>query len=1318
MMDTSINFPDQNHVEQIRKRLWCGREFGQAAVMVGSGFSLNAEKISPNIPSFPLWNQLAEKIYDCLYPQTKSDDKKLAIASKGALRLASEYEIVFGRSSLDDLVIESVPDTQYLPSKLHELLLSLPWSDVFTTNYDTLLERTRPAIHERKYDLVLTHSDLPGRMQPRIVKLHGSFPSHRPFIITEEDYRSYPKKFASFVNMVQQSIMENIFCLIGFSGEDPNFLNWIGWVRDNLGEATPPIYLCGLLNFSNSQRQLLTNKRIIPVDLSPIFPNSEWPDRKIRHAKALEWFLLNLMYGKQPSLMNWPEPSTQKNWEPSEGLPAIPPSPLPLSNPGNSQPNPSDYIDPNFSFGLLKTTTLQRIYTTWFQNRQEYPGWVVCPKKNRDHLWIYTEHWINSVFSSIQDLPPPENLLLLYELNWRLETTLTPLFTDWVKKIALIVETFNPYPKIVEIPNATVTPNKQEFRSLDWKLIGECWVELAFALVREARENHDESHFHFWIENLKGVVKIHTTWQARWFYEQCLFDIFRFDQENVRAILEQWPITSDLPFWEVKRASLLAEIGEFKEAERIAEVALTGIRSRLQPYSEDYTLLSQEGWAMLLLQTIQYNNYNFEENVVAQHRDRWEKLEKYRCNPSVEMQTLSSIVDRDPPDSIPNRKINKGFEPGEKSVSYHWSSIPSIYNFLAAFAFLRIFEEGGVPIRCGRIVIFSESLVKSTKWIAPFASLWSLSLLIRIRNNKEIEQLFNRVYVATLDQSEVNYLNDLWFNSLNKIIETLPANLNNIHYHKIYDLEKISLFTELISRLVFRLSTAQIKQILKVTIELYKQKVFGQDHFVESWVKPLFKRIFYCISQTEILQLMPELLSLPILGENGFQASQPHVWQDPFIHITWSESTKLTQEFDRSGWSITIANLLRIVRDGTREARKCAALRLKILYQINGLTSEEIQIFAQALWSRLSPVKQLPSDTEFPDFVFLKLPEPQVGIAKENFCRYLTSQEFPRVIQYSHNPDGTQGISVNDNAYHYIEQWIYGTVSLFTQNEEDTQKFVDWSSNEAEQLLRKLAACWDDERNEFSRLWGNNVPLISDNLQKYLNIVVQLLSIVILPRLADSEDEIKRLAKRLLSELEQLGMCVLPALPMTLFIDADTYDEIARKLRVNLNSMKEQEVHNAILGFYYWLIHSAKQRIPTPPVDIFNELVNRVAYRRQPGLKSALDMVLSLMKRLPELLNESQQEFLCVALEYLIEETELTNKQELETISDFNTVISVSDRPEYRRLAAQLAYELYRLFSQRPDAKLPQILARWKEICQNDPLPEVRKVWVENNSED
>ena len=41
-----INFPDQIHLEKIRADLWCGREYGRAAVRVGAGFSRNADRLN------------------------------------------------------------------------------------------------------------------------------------------------------------------------------------------------------------------------------------------------------------------------------------------------------------------------------------------------------------------------------------------------------------------------------------------------------------------------------------------------------------------------------------------------------------------------------------------------------------------------------------------------------------------------------------------------------------------------------------------------------------------------------------------------------------------------------------------------------------------------------------------------------------------------------------------------------------------------------------------------------------------------------------------------------------------------------------------------------------------------------------------------------------------------------------------------------------------------------------------------------------------------------------------------------------------------
>ncbi|HJQ24683.1 MAG TPA: SIR2 family protein [Blastocatellia bacterium] len=326
--------PDQMYIEQLINRLWTGREVGQAAVMVGAGFSRNANRITVSTPVFPLWEELASIMFDALYPngiEDRDEKRSKVLSGAGALRLASEYQEVFGRMELDDLLLQAIPDSSYSPGLLHEMLLSLPWSDIFTTNYDTLLERTLPLIYERKYDVIVNASDLPGSTRPRIVKLHGSFPSNRPFIITEDDFRTYPRLFAPFVNTVQQSLMENVLCLIGFSGDDPNFLYWTGWVRDNLGVNSPLIYLCGLLDLTHSQRQVLKKRNVIPIDLSPLFPKANWPDAGLRHSKALEWLLITLLNGAPPSVMDWPESLSGTRWKPSPGLPETP-SPNQLSN--------------------------------------------------------------------------------------------------------------------------------------------------------------------------------------------------------------------------------------------------------------------------------------------------------------------------------------------------------------------------------------------------------------------------------------------------------------------------------------------------------------------------------------------------------------------------------------------------------------------------------------------------------------------------------------------------------------------------------------------------------------------------------------------------------------------------------------------------------------------------------------------------------------------------------------------------------------------------------------------------------------------------
>lgn len=159
-MSDSVMFQDQPQIERIRERFWNGREFGGAAVMVGAGFSRNAERRSASNPPFPLWSETAQAMYEALYPSNnvqssdREDGRSQLASGVEASRLASEYEIVFGRSALDDLLaclrIRPPSRTASLASlvrRLHNQLRRVARED---------------APGGRKFDLVLTASAMPA----------------------------------------------------------------------------------------------------------------------------------------------------------------------------------------------------------------------------------------------------------------------------------------------------------------------------------------------------------------------------------------------------------------------------------------------------------------------------------------------------------------------------------------------------------------------------------------------------------------------------------------------------------------------------------------------------------------------------------------------------------------------------------------------------------------------------------------------------------------------------------------------------------------------------------------------------------------------------------------------------------------------------------------------------------------------------------------------------------------------------------------------------------------------------------------------------
>ncbi len=395
------------HLNQITESLKANR----CAILVGAGFSKNADRGSLFAPTFPTWNELADEFYEKLYSNKPQGPQYL-----NPLALAEQVEAAYGRPTLNQILISRIPDTQYSPSQLHVKLLSLPWKDVFTTNYDTLLERACKDITIKRFNVINSKEDLVSSSDaPRIIKLHGTFPSHRPFVITSEDYRRYPKDFAPFINTVQQSLLENTLCLIGFSGDDPNFNQWVGWIHDNLGlENSPQIYLFSHEEYSHAQKKLLDRKKVVILNISP-FASDRGPREKY------EGLLDYLSKSIKIAQVSWPD------------LRII---------------NYEDKLDTSSLIRMLQET------------RKKYPGWLVLPHTMRKTTSFLRE-LIEKRLLLLLNEPHIEELILLYEYDWIREKCLRPPF-QWELKI---------YSKILERHSINSSEEKKMIFSIQLSLL-------------------------------------------------------------------------------------------------------------------------------------------------------------------------------------------------------------------------------------------------------------------------------------------------------------------------------------------------------------------------------------------------------------------------------------------------------------------------------------------------------------------------------------------------------------------------------------------------------------------------------------------------------------------------------------------------------------------------------------------------------------------------------------------------------------------------------------------------------------------------------
>jgi hypothetical protein len=910
---TLPELPDLASLQQLARALWGNGSLRGAAVLVGAGFSVNAICSSPDTPRPPLWDHLLKDLKRQLYVNDESQ------APSNALRIAEEYRTYLGQAALDDFIRARFPDRAWAPGPLHAELLALPWSDVLTTNWDTLLERAAEDTTDYVYQTVRTEADLPHARAPRIIKLHGSLADPGPLIFAEEDYRTYPTKHAAFVNLARQVFIENELCLLGFSGDDPNFLEWAGWVRDQLGGGARRIYLAGYLNLAPPKRKFLEAHNISPIDFTPLV--QELPEVQ-RYGRAAQLFLAQLRNAKPRPVHEWKLVSVNERPWMKHGADA----------PQNAAK------DDTFAAQLLHEALPQ-----WKKERTEYPGWLVCPYELRRK--VLPQHEARLLNSAVlQKTDARERVPLLSELLWRRTISFAPLD----ERLAECLTDALQRPGVVTDPA----------------------VRFAFAigLIRYARACADDDALERWGALVDTEALPNDPARLAVQYQRCLRARDRLDLGGLVAAIAK--LEASEPIWKMRKAGLHAEIGEFAVASRLIAEAAAELERRHRLQRDSLWVKSHLGWADWMRRASDVRS-----RMASGESTRPLSFADLQIDPGKEIDALAEEGD-----SIRTRREEweAGIVPLFDAGRYRDTTKPGSIgtgidtSAVLAYEFDQLVEVVGIPLRINRVSLGAVNARVIATLNYQRTSSWYLWLLRTLHDPFEdsFNRFLGRVAIAQLSEEasrelvcaiEANI--DFWVQRLVRL------DVSDRREDLSHAVDRLRLMVMALSHFTVRMSSSQAADLFKRALNLAQNPRLKYPWILEA-LGELVRRVAEAIPVADQGALALPAIDMRLPGEIG---ADPRLVPEPIQAIWRSTPARYAGE---ETWGFRIKQLLKAADQGQPD-RKSAILRLAYLSIRNALSSAEKAAFGRALWSEIDQtLNGLPLDTGLGSFAYAQLPAP------------------------------------------------------------------------------------------------------------------------------------------------------------------------------------------------------------------------------------------------------------------------------------------------------------------------------------------------------
>jgi hypothetical protein len=220
-------------IERIPRHLLDELVEGSWLPIVGAGFSRNAIVKTGEAPVS--WAELGSAL---------GRDIDGTDSTSGTLEVISAFEHAYGRVALVDRTAALIRAHDASPGAAHLAFARVGFTNVITTNFDFLLERSYEQIGKGCLPVVdETQLSTPNRYAgPRLVKFHGDVNHPASMVITEDDYDQFLHAFPLLATSVTAMLVERTGILFGYSLDDPDSRQLLALIKRRLGRMYRPLW--------------------------------------------------------------------------------------------------------------------------------------------------------------------------------------------------------------------------------------------------------------------------------------------------------------------------------------------------------------------------------------------------------------------------------------------------------------------------------------------------------------------------------------------------------------------------------------------------------------------------------------------------------------------------------------------------------------------------------------------------------------------------------------------------------------------------------------------------------------------------------------------------------------------------------------------------------------------------------------------------------------------------------------------------------------------------------------------------------------------